>query len=163
STARFISTKLVRRFVGDEPPRTLVERAAVTFRQTDGDIRAVLATIFESPEFFSVEAYRAKTKTPLELVASAARALGARLEPYGSGPGPMSGGAITLARQVAKLGEPLYEARVPTGYPDMADAWVNAGALLNRMNFALALTLNRLPGVRVDVGSSVAAADPTRS
>jgi uncharacterized protein (DUF1800 family) len=159
STARFISTKLVRRFVSDDPPPALVERAAATFRQTDGDIRAVLTTIFSSPEFLSVDAYHAKIKTPLEVVASAARAVGAQFEPVGPASEPVPRGAFVLARQVAKLGEPLYEALPPTGYPDTADAWINTGALLGRMNLALALAQNRLPGVHVDLGRVVAGAD----
>ncbi len=160
STARFISAKLVRRFVSDDPPPRLVEQAALVFRRTDGDIRAVLAAIFASPEFFSVDAYRAKIKTPLELVISAVRAIDAQVEPVGVESGPLSGGAFTLARQVAKLGEPLYEAQPPTGYPDGAEAWVNTGALLGRMNFALALAQARLPGVRVDWSAMLTGTDP---
>jgi len=152
STARFISTKLVRRFVSDDPPPALVERAAATFRQTNGDIRSVLLTIFTSPEFFSAEAYRAKIKTPLEVVASGARAVGAQLDPPGGEAALMTGGGPTLSRQIAKLGEPLYQAQSPDGYSDKADAWVSAGALVNRMNFALALAQGRLPGVRVNLG-----------
>ncbi len=165
STARFISTKLVRHFVSDDPPPALVERAAATFRRTDGDIRAVLLTIFTSPEFFSAEAYRAKVKKPLEVVASAARALDAQLLP----PGPVAergrlqlGGGFVLARQVANLGEPLYEMQPPTGYGDVAEAWVNTGALLNRMNFALALAHNRLPGTRVELDRLLGVPDRTQ-
>jgi uncharacterized protein (DUF1800 family) len=155
STARFISTKLVRRFVSDEPPPALVARAARTFGATDGDIGAVLVTIFSAPEFLSAEAHHAKVKKPLEVVASAARVLGAQLDspPDAATPGraAVAGGAAVLARQVAALGEPLYEAQPPTGHPDVADAWVSAGALLSRMNFALALAHDRLPGARVDL------------
>jgi uncharacterized protein (DUF1800 family) len=154
STSKFISTKLIRHFVSDDPPPALVDRAAATFQRTGGDIRAVLLTIFTAPEFFSAEAYRAKVKKPLEVVASAARALDAKLLP----PGPVTedgrmqvGGGFVLARQVANLGEPLYEMQPPTGYGDVAEAWVNTGALLNRMNFALALAQNRLPGTRVEL------------
>jgi uncharacterized protein (DUF1800 family) len=153
STARFVSTKLVRRFVRDDPPEVLVERVARVFRQTDGDIPSVLVAIFTSPEFVSADTYRAKTKTPLEVVASAVRALDGRLEPPAP-PGSARvsvGGGLALARQVAGLGEPLYEAQAPTGYPDVAEAWVNTGALLGRMNFALALAQNRLTGTRVEL------------
>jgi uncharacterized protein (DUF1800 family) len=160
STARFISTKLVTRFVGDDAPSKLVERVTTVFRQTDGDIRAVLATIFSSPEFFSAGAYRSKIKKPLEVVISAARAVDARMEPAGTVKGELTGGAITLARQVARLGEPLYEAQPPTGYPDSALVWVNTGALVGRMNFSLALTQARLPGVRVDLAAVLAGTDP---
>jgi uncharacterized protein (DUF1800 family) len=155
ATARFVTTKLARRFVSDEPPPALVARAADTFRRTDGDIRAVLRTIFSSPEFWSAEAYRAKIKTPLELVASAVRALDGRLVPGGV---EMDGG-ISLAREVGRLGEPLYEAQPPTGYPDRAEAWVNTGALLGRLNFALGLAHNRIRGARVDVAGFLGGVD----
>ena len=159
ATARFIATKLARRFVSDDPPPALVERAAATFQRTDGSIRAVLLTIFTSPEFWSAEAYRAKIKTPLEVVASAVRTLDGRV---GAGPAGRDGsgdGGMVLAREVARLGEPLYEAQPPTGYPDRAESWVNTGALLARMNFALGLAHNRLRGTRVDLAGAVAGAD----
>jgi uncharacterized protein (DUF1800 family) len=179
STAKFISTKLARHFVSDDPPPALVERAAATFQRTDGDIRAVLLMIFTSPEFFSAEAYRAKIKSPLQMVASAARALDAELLPPGSETvraegdrpaiaerpalaeraGLQVGGGFVLARQVATLGQPLYEMQPPTGYADVAEAWVSTGALLSRMNFALALAHNRLPGARVDLDRLLAAPD----
>jgi uncharacterized protein (DUF1800 family) len=148
STAKFIATKLVRRFVADEPPPALVARAAETFRLTDGNIRAVMATIISSPEFWAAETYRAKIKKPFELVASAVRAVG----------GKTSGGPA-LARAVAQIGEPLYASEPPTGYSDAAPAWVNTGALLARMNFALGLTENRYPGTRGDLRRFVAGAD----
>ena len=157
ATARFIATKLARRFVSDDPPAALVERTAAAFRRTDGDIRAVLTTIFTSPEFWSADAYRAKIKTPLEVVASAVRALDGRLVADSAG-----GGGIALAREVGKLGAPLYEAQPPTGYPDRAEAWVNTGALLGRMNFALALAQNRVRGARVDVAGILAKTDRTQ-
>jgi uncharacterized protein (DUF1800 family) len=159
ATARFIATKLARRFVSDEPPATLVERAAATFQATDGNIRAVLVTIFTSPEFWSAEAYRVKIKTPLEVVASAVRTLDGRIAPAGIGPDALTGGGVALAREVAKLGEPLYEAQPPTGYPDRAESWVNTGALLGRMNFALGLAHNRFRGARVDLGPFLGGAD----
>jgi uncharacterized protein (DUF1800 family) len=158
ATARFIATKLARRFVSDDPPAALVERAAATFRNTDGDIRAVLAAIFTSPEFWSADAYRAKIKTPLEVVASAVRALDGRIEVAGPDPGA-PGGGIALAREVARLGEPLYEAQPPTGYPDRAEAWVNTGSLLGRMNFALGLAHNRFRGTRIDLAGFLAGTD----
>ncbi len=161
STARFVSAKLARRFVSDDPPAALVERAAATFRRSDGDIRAVLATIFTSPEFWSAEAYRAKIKTPLEVVASAVRALDGRIAAAGAGENARAGG-ISLARAVGRLGEPLYEAQPPTGYPDRAEAWVNSGALLGRMNFALGLAHNRFPGARVDVPGFLVGTDRSR-
>jgi uncharacterized protein (DUF1800 family) len=148
STAKFIATKLVRRFVADEPPPALVARVADTFTRTDGDIRAMLVAIVTSPEFFSADAYRAKIKKPFELVASAVRAVG----------GTTSGGPA-LSRAVGQIGEPLYALEPPTGYPDVAEAWVNTGALLNRLNFAVGLTENRYPGVRVDLGRFVSGTD----
>ena len=136
STARFISTKLVRRFVSDTPPQSLVDRAARRFSDTDGDIREVLRTILTSPEFFAADAYRAKIKTPFEFVVSAVRATGVEVS-----------SARPLVQAVRQLGMPLYFCQPPTGYADRADAWVNTGALLNRMNFALALVGGRMRGV----------------
>ncbi|HEX6533545.1 MAG TPA: DUF1800 domain-containing protein, partial [Gemmatimonadaceae bacterium] len=135
ATARFIATKLARRFVSDTPPPALVERAAATFTRTDGDIREVLRTIFTSPEFFSRAAYHGKVKSPFELVVSAARALGA---PPDTSP--------RTARMVARLGQPLYEHRDPNGYPETGDAWINTGSILARINFGLAVAAGRLPG-----------------
>jgi uncharacterized protein (DUF1800 family) len=168
STARFIATTLVRRFVADAPPPGLVERVARRFEETQGDIRAMLLTIFTSPEFFSAEAFRAKIKKPLEVVASAVRALDGQLLPPGgdaSGGRPavaLLGGGFPLSRQVAALGEPLYEAQPPTGHPDVAEAWVNTGALLGRMNFALGLAGKRFPGMHVDLERILAGADRRR-
>jgi uncharacterized protein (DUF1800 family) len=138
STARFIATKLVRRFVSDTPPPSLVERAAKRFHDTNGDIREVVRTIVTSPEMFAPAAYRAKVKTPFEFIVSAVRATDADVS-----------SAQALAAAVRDLGMPLYLCQPPTGYGDRADAWVNTGALLNRMNFAVALTGNRVRGVRL--------------
>jgi uncharacterized protein (DUF1800 family) len=138
STARFIATKLVRRFVSDTPPPALVDRAAARFKETDGDLREVMRTILTSTEFFAAEAYHAKVKTPFEFVVSAARATDAEIQD-----------ARMLVRQTAELGEPLYQCQPPTGYKDTADAWVNTGALVGRMNFGLALAANKLRGVVV--------------
>ena len=137
STARFIATKLTRKFVSDEPPPALVERAAATFRNTHGDIREVVKTIATSPEFFDSAAYRAKVKTPFEFVVSAVRATGTNMT-----------GALPVVLALRELGMPLYGCQPPTGYADRADAWVNTGALLGRMNFALALTEGRLSAGR---------------
>jgi len=142
STAKFISTKLARRFVSDTPPPSLVERMAQTFQSTDGDMRAVLKTMIYSPEFWSREAYRAKIKTPFELVVSTARALGADVDT------PMP-----LVQWTGRIGEPLYQCQPPTGYADKSDAWVNTGALLNRLNYSLALAGNKVHGSRSDVRS----------
>jgi len=152
STARFISTKLARRFVSDNPPEELVGRMAKAFRSSDGDIREVLKTMIYSPEFWSRDAYRAKVKSPFELVVSAARALGTDVDT------PMP-----LVQWVGRIGEPLYQCQPPTGYSDKADAWVNTGALLNRLNFSLTLAGNKVRGARTDVPSllgSESAMDP---
>ena len=137
STARFIATKLARRFVMDDPPESLVDRAAETFRRTKGDIREVVRTIVTSPEFFSSAAYRAKVKSPFELVVSALRAMGARPDMT-----PRS------AQVVARLGQPLFLHQAPDGWPERGDAWINTGAILNRINFGLAIAGGAIPGAR---------------
>ncbi len=142
ATAKFISTKLARRFVSDNPPAPLVARMAQTFQSSDGDIRAVMHTMIYSPEFWSREAYRAKIKTPFEVVVSAVRALGTDVDT------PMP-----LVQWVGRIGEPLYQCQPPTGYADNAATWVNTGALLNRLNFSLTLAGNKVRGSRTDVGS----------
>jgi uncharacterized protein (DUF1800 family) len=128
STARHISYKLAQRFVADEPPKALVDRAAKKFLDTKGDLREVTRVIITSPEFFAAEAYRAKVKTPLEFVVSAIRGSGATIV-----------NAQPLVQAMQQLGMPLYGCQPPTGYSMTADAWVNTGALLNRMNFAVSL------------------------
>jgi uncharacterized protein (DUF1800 family) len=137
STARFIAVKLARRFIADDPPASIVERAAARFRETRGDIREVVRTIVTSPEFSAQAAYRAKVKTPFEFVASAVRASGSTV-----------GNALPLVQAMRQMGMPLYQCQPPTGYADRADAWVNAGALLTRMNFAVALTGGTMRGPR---------------
>jgi uncharacterized protein (DUF1800 family) len=137
STARFIATKLARRFVSDTPPPALVDRLATTFTRTGGDLRAVMAMLLKSPEFNAPEAYRAKVKSPFEFVVAAVRATGIEVDD-----------ARPLVRAVQQLGMPLYQCQPPTGYKDTADAWVNTGALVNRMN--VALTLANLPAARQD-------------
>src|SRR5206468_714429 len=144
STAKFIATKLVRHFVSDEPPPALVDRVAQTFMKSDGDIREMLKTIFSSAEFNSPEAYRAKIKRPYELVVSAVRTTGAD-----------TNGGPQLHQWIARTGQPLYGFQTPNGYSDVAENWVNTGALLERMNFALALVSNRIPGTRVDLSRFV--------
>ncbi len=136
STARFIATKLARRFVSDTPSTALIDRAAAVFTRTDGDIREVVRAIIQSPEFFAASSYRSKVKSPFEVVVSAARALGA--EPDAT---PRTAGAIAL------LGQPLYAHQAPNGYPETGDAWINTGSILNRINFGLAAAAGRLPGV----------------
>jgi uncharacterized protein (DUF1800 family) len=139
ATARFISKKLAQRFVDDDPPQKLIERMAKTFRDKNGDIREVMKTMLESDEFFAQSAYRAKIKTPFEMIVSAVRATGAQVD-----------FAFPLARQIADLGEPLYRKLEPTGYSDANSEWVNSAALLARMNFALSLAQNKVPGSKMD-------------
>ena len=138
ATARFISYKLARRFVADEPPASLVDRAAATFRKTDGDIREVVRTIVTSPEFSAPEYRQAKVKTPFEFVVSAVRASGAEVRDAGA-----------MAQRLAQMGMPLYQQQPPTGYKDTADAWVSTSGLLARLNFALDLAGGRLRGVNL--------------
>jgi len=150
-TAHHISFEIAQRFVSDNPPDALVDRMSQTFLKSDGDIREVLHTMIYSPEFWSKDAYRAKIKTPFEMVASATRAVGAEVDV-----------PLMLVQWTTRIGEALYQCEPPTGYSSKADAWVNTGALLNRMNFSLALTANRLRGVQVDMEPLLgqAGADP---
>jgi uncharacterized protein (DUF1800 family) len=155
STARFVATKLCRRFVADDPPGALVARVASVFMRTGGDLRSVYAAIFSSPELWSDEAYRAKTKTPLELAASSVRALGGDVDPAR---------AMPLARQVALMGQPLYKCQPPTGWADVAEAWLSAGVLVNRLSFGVALAAGRIPGVTGDPSHLARGApDPVRA
>jgi uncharacterized protein (DUF1800 family) len=135
STAHFIVTKLARHFVSDDPPKAVVDRCANTFTKTDGDIRETVRCVVTSPEFFSRAAYRAKVKTPFEVVASALRAVNATPDPT-----PRS------AQIVARLGQPIFGRQTPDGWPDRGDAWMNTGAILNRINFGLSLAAGQVPG-----------------
>jgi uncharacterized protein (DUF1800 family) len=137
STARFTSTKLAKRFVADTPSDALVEEMSDTFSRTDGDISAVLRTMFLSPRFVEEGTTGDKVKTPLELVASAMRVTG----------GDVDGAA--LAHFVAELGMPLYLCQPPTGYDEDASAWLSAGSVLTRVRFAGALASGSIPGVRL--------------
>jgi len=140
STAKFISIKLARKFVSDNPPQSLLDRLSRTFLKTEGDIREVLRTMFASPEFFAPENHRAKIKTPFEMTVSVVRAIGAE-----------TNGSPQFHRWLAQMGEGLFMCQPPTGYPDTGERWVNTGALLERMNFALALSGNRVPGTSVNL------------
>ncbi len=138
ATARFISTTLARRFVSDTPPAALVDRMAATFMKTDGDLRAVMTVLLRSPEFLSPPDDASKVKTPYEFVVSALRATGADIR-----------NGTPLVRSLQQLGMPLYQCQPPTGYADTADAWVNTGALVQRMNLALSLASGEVRGVRL--------------
>jgi uncharacterized protein (DUF1800 family) len=139
-TAKFISSELARHFVSDNPPPVLVDRMAKEYESSGGDIRSVMKAMIYSPEFWSKETYRAKVKTPFELVASTARALDADVTI-----------SLPLAQWVGRMGEPLFLCQPPTGYSDKASTWVNTGALLNRLNFALAFSSGHLAGTNVDL------------
>ena len=153
ATAKFISTKLAVRFVSDEPPAALVDRMAQSFLASGGDIKTVLRTMFDSPEFWAPPAERTKVKTPLEFVVSAVRASGANVS-----------NAQGLVQALDRLGMPLYGMQTPNGYSWLSEPWVSTGALVNRMNFALVLSGDRLPGVRTDwfklLGSAGTVAKP---
>ena len=139
STATFIARKLAVRFLSDQPPQALVNRAAATFMRTDGDIREVVRTIVTSPEFFSTAAFRAKVKSPFEVVVSTMRALDAAPDP-----------TPRTAQLVARLGQPVFGHQAPNGWPETGDAWMNTGAILNRINFGMAAAANRIPGASLN-------------
>src|SRR5215813_11039377 len=140
STAKFISKELAQRFVADDPPQPLVDRMAQTFMKTDGDLRAVLTTMFASPEFFSEGAWQSKIKSPLEMVVSAARAFNAD-----------TNDTFTLVQKVADLGEPLYGKLEPTGYSNNGETWLSTAGVMGRMNFSSALVSGSIPGVKPDL------------
>jgi uncharacterized protein (DUF1800 family) len=143
ATAHFISRQLAMRFVADDPPAGLVDRMAATFLHKDGDLRAVLKTMFDSPEFWSQGAFRSKMKSPLEMVASSLRAVNADVD-----------FTFGLNNQLTQLGEPLYRKAEPTGYSNSGQEWLNSAGLLARMNFSVALVNNRVAGVKVDSAPS---------
>jgi uncharacterized protein (DUF1800 family) len=151
-TAHFISYKLAQRFVADDPPPALVDRMAKTYLTSDGDIKEVLRTMVHSPEFWSRTYYRNKVKTPLEFVASALRATDTN---------PTNPGA--LVGTIARMGEPLYQMQPPTGYPMTADHWMNSAALVDRLNFSVALANSRLGGMKFDAPHLLAAGLLTHS
>jgi uncharacterized protein (DUF1800 family) len=138
ATAHFISFKLARRFVSDSPSKALVDHAAQVYLKTDGDIREVLRAIITSPEFFSQQAFHSKVKTPFEVVVSAMRAMDAAPDST-----PRS------AQVIAYMGQPIFGHQAPDGWPETGDAWMNTGAILNRINFGMAAAAGRLPGVSV--------------
>jgi len=139
ATANFIATKLARRFVSDDPPRSVINRAAATFLKTSGSIRETLRTILTSPELFSANAYRAKVRTPFEYVAAAMRAIEAETDADPS-----------VLGWIARMGQPLFGRLTPDGYPDRAAQWLAIGSMLERLNFAVALSSNKLKGTHID-------------
>ncbi len=142
ATARHIATKLAVRFVSDHPPQALVDRLTDVYLRTGGDVRRMVAAIAESPEFWRRDAVGAKIKSPFELAASALRITGGDVIDPGE-----------LFKWINRMGQPLYAYQAPTGYPDRAEAWVNTGSLLSRMNFGLQLAANRVKGVSVDLAA----------
>jgi len=148
ATMHHVSRKLCERFVNDDPPDGCVDDAVATWKRSGGDIRDVLRAIFRGPDFWAAKNVRAKAKTPLEFVVSAARAVAAQPDT-----------SPRLAQVVARLGEPLYLHVAPDGYPEREAAWVNSGALLDRMSAAVALASGRLQGVTVVLDSIVSGSD----
>jgi uncharacterized protein (DUF1800 family) len=140
STMRHVSTRLCARFVADDPPDGCIDAAIAAWEAHDGDLRQVVRAVLSSPEFWSPSVRGGKTKTPLEFVASAVRALGAAPDT-----------TLALAQVTRRLGQPLFLESAPTGYAERAESWVNSGALLERLNVAMALAAGRLPGVRPGV------------
>ena len=138
STAKYIATKLARRFISDNPPQSVVDRAAQVFLKTDGDIREVVRVIITSNEFYSQQAFRSKVKSPFEVVVSAMRAMNAQPD-----------STPRTAQMIAYLGQPIYGHQAPNGWPETGDAWMNTGAILNRINFGMAAAANRIPGASV--------------
>jgi uncharacterized protein (DUF1800 family) len=142
STAKFITKKIAVRFVSDVPPQSLLDKMTKTFTDKDGDIREVLITMATAPEFWSKDALREKTKSPFELVISSVRSLNAHIyQPF------------QLYNWTNKMGQKMYAYQAPTGFPDKGQYWINTGALLNRMNFGLALASQRIPGVTIDLAA----------
>lgn len=142
STAHFICNKLAVRFVSDEPSKTLVDKMTKTFLEKDGDIKQVLITMANAPEFWAKESLREKTKSPFELAISAVRSLDAQVtQPF------------QLYNWISKMGERMYYYQAPTGFPDKGQYWINTGSLLNRMNFGLALASQRIPGVTFNLAA----------
>ena len=146
ATMHHVSRQLCARFVADDPPDGCVDAAAAAWQRSGGDIREVLRAIFRSPDFWAPQNARAKVKTPLEFVVSAARAVGADPD-----------STARLAQVVARLGEPLYLHVAPDGYAERQEDWLNSGALLARMNAAVAIAAGRLPGAAVDLDALVPA------
>jgi uncharacterized protein (DUF1800 family) len=151
ATANFISKSLAIRFVSDNPPETLVAKMAATFEKTDGDLREVMRTMLHAPEFWDPANFRAKMKSPLEMVASAVRAVNGDVD-----------FAQNLAGQLNQLGEPLYRKLEPTGYSNRGSEWMNSASLLARMNFGIALAQGKIAGVKVDAAQFALAVDPSR-
>lgn len=140
STAAFISKKLAIRFIKDTPSAQIVEQMTATFLRTGGNIRAVLVTMVNHPDFWEASALREKVKSPFELAISAIRATGADVQQ-----------PFQINNWITRMGQRLYYYAAPTGFPDRSNYWINTGSLLNRMNFGLAFATGKIPGVKLDV------------
>ena len=151
ATARFIATKLARRFISDEPPQSIIDRAAAVFLKTDGSIRETLRAIVTSPEFFSTTAYRAKMRSPFEYVAAAMRALNAETD-----------GDRPVLDAIGRMGEPVFGRITPDGYADRSDQWLSSGAMIARFNFASALAGNRIKGTKIDLARLLSGVDEAK-
>jgi len=147
ATARFIATKLARRFISDDPPKAVIDRAAAVFLKTDGSIRETLRAIITSSEFFG--AYHAKLRSPFEYVAASMRALNAETD-----------GDRPVLDAIARMGQPVFGRITPDGYADRADQWLSSGAMVGRFNFASALATNRIKGTKIDFEKLLSGIDP---
>ena len=132
STARFISTKLAQYFVADNPPISLIERLSTTFNLTDGNIRAVLATLFSSPEFWDDRFVGQKFKTPYQYVIASLRSTATDTPPIKG-----------VSNVLHKLGMPLYRCATPDGWDDAAATWMSPENIVRRVSFATALSQGR--------------------
>ncbi len=138
STARFIATKLARRFLADEPPTEIVERAAAAFLKTQGDLKAVLRVILLDGLAGTRPVAAPKFKRPVHFVVSALRALNAE-----------TNGGPRLQEYLLRMGQPYFSWPTPDGYPDRATPW--QGNLMPRWQFALAVARNELEGTTVEL------------
>ncbi|MEL6822803.1 MAG: DUF1800 domain-containing protein, partial [Calditrichota bacterium] len=138
STAKHLSTKLATRFIDDNPPQSLIDRMAESYLDSGGNISSIMRTLVESKEFWQYR--RSKIKSPFELVASSLRALNVKLK-----------NPRQVQQWIFRMGQNVYGYNAPSGYPDRAEAWINTGALLNRMKFGLSLAAGKIKGVRVDL------------
>jgi len=146
STAHFVSSKLVRRFVADEPPAEIVEAAAERFLETDGDIREVLRAIFFHPDFFAPEHFQAKVKKPIEVVVSAVRAVDADIESQFMG--------ANINQYAGRMGEQLRQHEAPDGYPDVASAWVSTNSIFQRFLFAMEVATESIDNMKIDLDAA---------
>jgi len=151
STARYIATKLARRFISDDPPKSIIDRAATVFLKTDGSIRETLRAIITSPEFFSTTAYRAKMRSPFEYVAASMRALNAETD-----------GDRPVLDAIGRMGQPVFGRVTPDGYADRTSQWLASSAMIARFNFASALAANRIKGTKIDVGRLLSGVDEAK-